>query len=169
MAETTRRLVFYPQFMDNFRKSRECDETEFATVQAKIVYFGTPVALISSMNRDGSPNLAPISWFWALVWTITLGLLTETQPLKNFRMCPDRVIDLPSADMWNDHSQDKTQCHRRRRCNSVSNRTSFEFAGFSTIPSETVVTQSAATAPGHAIARLSQAPARMASCYADTC
>jgi hypothetical protein len=65
--------------MDNAKTNRYYDETEFATIQPKILYFGTPVALVSSMNRDGSPNLAPISSFWALGWTITLGLLAETQ------------------------------------------------------------------------------------------
>ena len=91
---------FYVKSMNNFRENRDYDDTEFATIEPKILYFGTPVALITSMNRDGSPNLAPISSFWALGWTITLGLNTETQTLKNFRMCPDCVINLPSPDMW---------------------------------------------------------------------
>ncbi len=26
-----------------------------------ILYFGTPVVLVSTLNADGSPNLAPIS------------------------------------------------------------------------------------------------------------
>ena len=47
----------------------------FRTIEPKILYFGTPVALISSQNEDGSTNLAPISSFWALGWTAMLGLL----------------------------------------------------------------------------------------------
>jgi len=90
--------------MDNARSNRDPDVAEFATIQPKILYFGTPVALISSMGRDGSRNLASISSFWALGWTITLGLLTETQTLKNFRMSPDCVINLPSPDMWEQSS-----------------------------------------------------------------
>jgi len=90
----------YLESMDNTRTNRDHVETQFVTIEPKILYFGTPVALISSMNRDGSPNLAPISSFWALGWTITLGLNTETQTLRNFRMCPDCVINLPSPDMW---------------------------------------------------------------------
>ena len=31
------------------------------TVEPKILYFGTPLALISSLNEDGTTNLAPIS------------------------------------------------------------------------------------------------------------
>src|SRR5204863_3151178 len=31
------------------------------TIEPTILYFGTPVALISSLNQDGTPNLAPIN------------------------------------------------------------------------------------------------------------
>src|SRR5580704_2526100 len=41
-------------------------EAEFRTIEPKIPYFGTPVALISSLNEDGTTNLAPMSSFWAL-------------------------------------------------------------------------------------------------------
>ncbi len=31
------------------------------TVEPKIFYFGTPVVLISTVNEDGTANLAPMS------------------------------------------------------------------------------------------------------------
>ena len=31
------------------------------TVEPAILYFGTPVVLVSSQNEDGSPNVAPMS------------------------------------------------------------------------------------------------------------
>jgi hypothetical protein len=34
----------------------------FRTIEPKILYFGTPVALVSSLNEDGTTNLAPISY-----------------------------------------------------------------------------------------------------------
>jgi flavin reductase (DIM6/NTAB) family NADH-FMN oxidoreductase RutF len=37
---------------------------QLLTIEPKILYFGTPVALISSLNEDQSTNLAPISSFW---------------------------------------------------------------------------------------------------------
>jgi flavin reductase (DIM6/NTAB) family NADH-FMN oxidoreductase RutF len=40
---------------------------EFRTIEPKILYFGTPVALVSSINEDGSTNLAPISSCWAWI------------------------------------------------------------------------------------------------------
>ena len=34
------------------------------TIDPAILYFGTPVVLVSSTNEDGSPNLAPMSSAW---------------------------------------------------------------------------------------------------------
>lgn len=76
------------------------DDPEFETIAPKILYFGNPVALISSLNEDETPNLAPISSFWALGWTMTLGLLTETKTLKNLEKRPHCVVNIPSPEMW---------------------------------------------------------------------
>ena len=39
-----------------------------------ILYFGTPVVLISTTNEDGAPNLAPMSSAFWLGWRCMLGL-----------------------------------------------------------------------------------------------
>jgi flavin reductase (DIM6/NTAB) family NADH-FMN oxidoreductase RutF len=70
------------------------------TVEPKILYFGTPVALISSFNTDGSTNLAPISSFWTLGWTMTLGLLDETKTAENLARHAECVVNLPEPSMW---------------------------------------------------------------------
>lgn len=75
-------------------------DPEFESIAPKILYFGNPVALISSLNEDDTPNLAPISSFWALGWTMTLGLLTETKTLKNLEKRPQCVVNIPSPDLW---------------------------------------------------------------------
>lgn len=75
-------------------------DTGFETITPKILYFGTPVALVTSANEDGSANLAPISSFWALGWTLVLGLLEDTKTLANLRERPDCVVNLPSPDLW---------------------------------------------------------------------
>jgi flavin reductase (DIM6/NTAB) family NADH-FMN oxidoreductase RutF len=72
----------------------------FRTIEPKILYFGTPVALISSQNEDGSTNLAPISSFWALGWTAMLGLLDETKTADNLARWPECVVNIPSPEMW---------------------------------------------------------------------
>jgi len=76
------------------------DGAEFRTIEPKILYFGTPVALISSLNEDGETNLAPISSFWTLGWTILLGLLDETKTADNIRRHAECVVNLPGPEMW---------------------------------------------------------------------
>ena len=72
----------------------------FRTIESKILYFGTPVALISSLNEDGTTNLAPMSSFWALGWTLVLGLLDETKTAENLARHGECLINLPSPAMW---------------------------------------------------------------------
>jgi len=75
-------------------------ESKFRTIEPKILYFGTPVALISSLNEDGTTNLAPMSSFWALGWTLVLGLLDETKTAENLARHPECVVNLPEPNMW---------------------------------------------------------------------
>jgi flavin reductase (DIM6/NTAB) family NADH-FMN oxidoreductase RutF len=44
------------------------------TITPAILYFGTPVVLLSTENENGSFNLAPMSSAWALDQVIVLGL-----------------------------------------------------------------------------------------------
>ena len=37
--------------------------------EPSILYFGTPVLLISTLNEDGTVNAAPMSSAWWLGWT----------------------------------------------------------------------------------------------------
>lgn len=86
--------------MDPISPAATQTETEFQTISPKILYFGTPVAIVSSANQDGSTNIAPISSFWALGWTILLGLLRDTKTLENLESNPECVVNLPSPDLW---------------------------------------------------------------------
>jgi flavin reductase (DIM6/NTAB) family NADH-FMN oxidoreductase RutF len=72
----------------------------FRTIEPKILYFGTPVAIVSSLNQDESTNVAPISSFWALGWTFLLGVVEETQTADNLRRHGECVVNLPSPEMW---------------------------------------------------------------------
>jgi flavin reductase (DIM6/NTAB) family NADH-FMN oxidoreductase RutF len=73
---------------------------KFRTIKPKILYFGTPVALVSSLNKDGTTNLAPMSSFWALGWTLMLGVLDETKTAENLERHPECVVNLPDPSMW---------------------------------------------------------------------
>ncbi|WP_328416168.1 flavin reductase family protein [Micromonospora sp. NBC_00389] len=74
--------------------------TEHLTINPSILYFGTPVALLSTENDDGSANLAPISSAWALGQVVVLGLGRDGQTAHNLAARPDLVINLPAADQW---------------------------------------------------------------------
>ena len=69
------------------------------TIDPTILYFGTPVALISSLNEDGTPNLAPMSSVWWLGWSCMLGLGQMGQTSENLKRTRECVINLPSVDM----------------------------------------------------------------------
>jgi flavin reductase (DIM6/NTAB) family NADH-FMN oxidoreductase RutF len=69
------------------------------TIEPAILYFGTPVALISTVNVDGSPNLAPMSSAWWLGWTCMLGLGQAGQTSDNLIRTRECVINLPSEDL----------------------------------------------------------------------
>jgi flavin reductase (DIM6/NTAB) family NADH-FMN oxidoreductase RutF len=68
------------------------------TIDPTILYFGTPVAIISTMNEDGSPNLAPMSSAWWLGWSCMLGLGQMGQTSENIKRTRECVINLPSVD-----------------------------------------------------------------------
>ena len=72
----------------------------FKTIEPKILYFGTPVALISSLNEDNTTNIAPMSSFWALGWSMVLGLLDETKTSENLKRHPECVVNIPSPELW---------------------------------------------------------------------
>ena len=92
--------AIYLELMTTYEALSSADESEFQTLEPKILYFGTPIALISSVNPDGTPNLAPMSSFWVLGWTLVLGISLESQTIENLRQRPDCVVNLPSPDLW---------------------------------------------------------------------
>ncbi|SEG99900.1 NADH-FMN oxidoreductase RutF, flavin reductase (DIM6/NTAB) family [Nonomuraea solani] len=74
--------------------------TDHMTIEPNILYFGTPVVLLSTENADGSWNLAPMSSAWALGKVIVLGLGPEGQTARNLAQRPDLVINLPAPHQW---------------------------------------------------------------------
>ncbi|GAA3754452.1 flavin reductase family protein [Terriglobus aquaticus] len=69
------------------------------TIDPTILYFGTPVALISTVNEDGSANLAPMSSVWWLGWSCMLGLGQMSQTAQNLMRTRECVVNLPSSTM----------------------------------------------------------------------
>jgi flavin reductase (DIM6/NTAB) family NADH-FMN oxidoreductase RutF len=69
------------------------------TIEPSILYFGTPVAIISTLNADGSSNLAPMSSAWWLGWSCMLGLGQMGQTSDNLVRTRECVINLPSEEL----------------------------------------------------------------------
>jgi flavin reductase (DIM6/NTAB) family NADH-FMN oxidoreductase RutF len=63
-----------------------------------ILYFGTPVVLISSENEDGSFNLAPMSSAFWLGWRCVLGLAASSKTTANLKRTGECVLNLPSVE-----------------------------------------------------------------------
>jgi flavin reductase (DIM6/NTAB) family NADH-FMN oxidoreductase RutF len=70
-------------------------------VEPSILYFGTPVVLISTRNLDGSCNVAPMSSAWWLGWNCMLGLGGKSHTAQNLLRERECVLNLPSVEMAN--------------------------------------------------------------------
>jgi flavin reductase (DIM6/NTAB) family NADH-FMN oxidoreductase RutF len=68
------------------------------TSEPSILYFGTPVALLSTTNEDGSYNLAPMSSIFWLGWRCVLGLAAPSKTTQNILRTGQCVINLPSMN-----------------------------------------------------------------------
>jgi flavin reductase (DIM6/NTAB) family NADH-FMN oxidoreductase RutF len=66
------------------------------TIEPTILYFGTPVVLLCTLNEDGTPNVAPMSSAWWLGWTCMLGLGSMGKTSDNLIRTRECVINLPS-------------------------------------------------------------------------
>jgi flavin reductase (DIM6/NTAB) family NADH-FMN oxidoreductase RutF len=62
-----------------------------------ILYFGTPVALLSTLNADGSANLAPMSSTIFVSWRCVLGLQANSKTVENLRRTGEMVINMASV------------------------------------------------------------------------
>ncbi|NEW06390.1 flavin reductase family protein [Paenibacillus sp. SYP-B3998] len=68
-------------------------------IEPKILYFGTSVVLISTLNENGTPNLAPMSSAWWLNQSCMLGLSSKSQTVQNLLRERQCVLNLPSTDL----------------------------------------------------------------------
>lgn len=67
------------------------------TIEPSILYFGTPVVLISSLNEDGTVNVAPMSSAWWLGWCCMIGLAGHSKTSENLLREQECVLNLPSV------------------------------------------------------------------------
>lgn len=125
-----------------------------------ILYFGTPVVLISTMNEDGSCNIAPMSSVFWLGWRCILGLAAVSQTPINMLRTKECVLNLASVD----NVEAVNRLARTTGTNPVPEvkvrrgyryvREKFEVAGLTPLRSETVAAPRARECPVQMEARI---------------
>ena len=114
------------------------------TSEPGILYFGTPVVLISTTNEDGSYNLAPMSSAFWLGWRCLLGLAAASKTTENIKRTGECALNLPSID--------NVSAVNRLACTTGSNpvpegklrkgyrfeRDKFGISDFTPVPSQTI-------------------------------
>ncbi|UFW92231.1 flavin reductase (plasmid) [Bradyrhizobium barranii] len=78
------------------RNDGESYEIETIPFDPAIDYIGTPVVLISSLNENGSSNLAPMSSAWWLGWGCMLRLNSSSKATENLLPTSQCMLNLPS-------------------------------------------------------------------------
>lgn len=69
-------------------------------IQPKILYYGMPVILVTTLNEDDSTNISPISSSWALGQYLVLGIGVNGKAFENLRHTPQLVINVPDSSLW---------------------------------------------------------------------
>ncbi|KVN28672.1 flavin reductase [Burkholderia pyrrocinia] len=123
--------------------------------EPNILYFGTPVVLISTVNDDGTANLAPMSSAFWLGWRGVLGLAASSQTTLNLIRTGECVLNLPSSAQA--HAVDRiartTGTHAvpatKQSRGYVFEPDKFGRAGLTAVPSDTVRAPRALECPVH--------------------
>lgn len=124
-------------------------------IEPGVLYFGTPVVLISTNNEDGSPNLAPFSSVFWLGWRCVLGLASGSQTLRNMLRTGECVLNLPSiheagaVDRLALTSGSHSIPAAKKSRGYVYEADKFGRAGFTLVASETVAAPRALECPVH--------------------
>ena len=63
-----------------------------------ILYFGTPVVLVGTVNQDLSYNLAPISSVFWLGWRAMIGISAYSKTSENLLRTGECTLNLPSVN-----------------------------------------------------------------------
>lgn len=76
------------------------DPDNAITIRPTTLYFGTPVALITTLDERGSENITPMSSVWALGYRLVLGLSGASQGCANLLARSEAVVNLPDPSLW---------------------------------------------------------------------
>ncbi len=126
---------------------------QHVTIEPSILYLGTPVVLISTLNEDGSANLAPMSSAWWLGWRCMLGLQTASKTPQNMIRTGECVLNLATTsqvDAVNKLARltgTETMPDLKKRLGYAYEPRKFETAGLTPVASQTVAPPRALECP----------------------
>lgn len=114
------------------------------TIEPSILYFGTPVVLVSTLNEDGTNNLAPVSSAFWLGWRCMLGFAALSKTPQNMVRTGECVLNLPSVNevaavnrlALTTGSQPVPEFKQRKGYRHEPDK--FGVAGMTPVPSETI-------------------------------
>lgn len=123
------------------------------SVEPAILYCGTPVVLISTMNEDGTSNLAPMSSAFWLGWRCILGLDASSKNTENLLRTKQCVLNLPSpaqvgaVDRIARYTGSDPVPDAKVMRNYTHEKHKWERSGLTPVPSETVAPPRALECP----------------------
>lgn len=131
------------------------------TITPSVLYFGTPVGVVSTLNADGTTNLAPISSYWALDNLLVIGLGSTGHTAQNLRSRPELVLNLTSAEHWETVERlgrltGANPVPAEKRPGARFEADKFGAAGWTPLPSTTVSPARVADLPVHLEAAVPQ-------------
>lgn len=74
-------------------------------INPKILYYGFPVILLTTLNEDGTVNISPLSSSWALGDCIVLGIGLGGKAIENLERHLECVINIPDPSLWENVEQ----------------------------------------------------------------
>ena len=76
------------------------DDSAHIAIKPSVLYVGTPVALVTSLNADGTTNISPMSSVWALADRVVLGMTSTSKGRENVVRARELVINFPTPELW---------------------------------------------------------------------
>lgn len=75
-------------------------EPQHVAIRPSVLYVGTPVILVSTLNPDGRVNLSPMSSAWALGDRFVLGMTADSEGGENVVRERELVLNCPDSELW---------------------------------------------------------------------
>lgn len=115
----------------------------FQTIDPSILYFGTPVALITTLDENGHANIGPISSAWALGRTVMLGLECASKTYQNLLVQKECVVNIAGHTLFEKVERIASLTGANpvpdyKQGRYIYEPDKFRAGGFSPIPSEVV-------------------------------